>query len=184
MQQSAIGIGLPEKMEMNYDEKGLVIVRRWFGAITIFLTVFVIFWDGFLVYWYTHVPADAPSMALWFPMLHVAVGLFLTYRALAGWLNRTYVRVGYGTVSVKTVPLPFFHNRSLAAAEIKQLYSKKRIRTNKGRKSETFEVRAVTQQGKNVKLVGGLDSSEQALFLEEAIEKNLGIKDAPVKREL
>jgi hypothetical protein len=48
----------------------------------------------------------------------------------------------------------------------------------------TYEVRAVTQEGRNTKLVGGLETSEQALSIEQAIEKRLGIRDVPVAGQL
>ena len=42
----------------------------------------------------------------------------------------------------------------------------------------------MTKSGRNIKLVGGLESQEQAIFIEQKIEKYLRIEDAPVPGEL
>lgn len=50
--------------------------------------------------------------------------------------------------------------------------------------SATYEIHAITHSGRTIKPVSGLESSEQALFIEQEIEKHLNIKDTPVKGEL
>ncbi len=42
----------------------------------------------------------------------------------------------------------------------------------------------VTRDGRKVKLTSDLESSEEALYLEQAIERALGIKDQPVRGEI
>ena len=48
----------------------------------------------------------------------------------------------------------------------------------------TFALRAITHGGRNIKVVGGLETQEQGLFLEQKIEKFLGIDNARVPGEV
>jgi hypothetical protein len=50
MQKESIEIGLPDKMEFSDHGHFIGIIRKWFGPKIIFLTFFVIFWDGFLFF--------------------------------------------------------------------------------------------------------------------------------------
>ncbi len=126
-QRSAIERGevvLPRSMDLQSGRGGLRISRRWFGPQVIFLAFFCLFWDGFLVFWYAMALAgpgpevDAggpPLMMLVFPLLHVGVGVGLTYYVIAAFLNRTIVRVEAGTLSVTHGPVPWQVNKSLHA---------------------------------------------------------------------
>ena len=185
MAPDILDVGLPEKLEVHEDGLGLVITRRWFGVSTVLITAFAAVWDGFLFFWYRHVPASAPSFFFWLPLLHVGVDVFITYGALAGWVNRTRIRVARDLLRVTTRPLPFFNDRTVPSSSLKQLYAKERIRSGgEGGSSASYEVHAILRDGRNMKLVSGLESSEQALFLERKIEKYLGIENLPVRGEL
>jgi hypothetical protein len=65
-----------------------------------------------------------------------------------------------------------------------QIYCKEHISRGKNGTTTTYQVRAATHAGVQEKLVESLDSSDQALFLEQEIERFLNIKDAPVVGEL
>jgi hypothetical protein len=199
MADDTIEIGLPERMELHRHGSYIEIVRRWFSGTTILLTAFVVFWDGFLIMWYSIVPKDASLMFRLFPLIHVAVGVGLTYSVIAGWFNRTYIYVGHRRIAVRnrphphfggkavTVrhrPIPWLGNKVIPADDVKQLYSKEKTQRSRNGTTIRFEVQIITRGGKNTKLVGGLESREQALFIEQEIENYLGIKDAPVKAEL
>ena len=84
--------------------------------------------------------------------------------------------VSHGSLAVKHGPFPWLGNETLSASEIKQLYAK--ADESSDGEPDTFAVHAVTHIGMNVQLVSGLDSSEQALFVEQEIEKYLA--DEPV----
>ncbi|MBN1827163.1 MAG: hypothetical protein JW958_12975 [Candidatus Eisenbacteria bacterium] len=179
-----LGIGIPKGMSIRHDGARLVIVRSWFSPSLLFLTAFVIVWDGFLVFWYRHaLTTDATAMK-WFPLLHVAVGVGLTYRVIAGWLNRTFVKVGGGEIVVRHAPIPWLGNKTLKSSEIAQLYSKEKVYSHRQGKPVVYEVRAITRADRNRKLVGGLETSEQAICIEQQIEKALGIKARRVPGEL
>lgn len=185
MATEPMDIGLPEHIQVRQEGTYMEIVRTWFGARTVFLTAFAVFWDGFLVFWYRlALQHGGPSIMIWIPLLHVAVGIGITYAAIAGWLNRTVIHVGHDVVSVRHVPLPFFPAPTLDATNIKQIYAGEKVTYSRGGSTTTYEVRAITRDGRNVRLVSGLPVKEQALYIEQATEKYLSIPDEPVKGEL
>lgn len=185
MTPETMAVGLPAKMKLVPDGMGLIITRRWFGWQTIFLTVFAIFWDSFLVFWYAIVAKEGAGLVfVLFPIFHVIAGVVITYLALAGWLNTTRVSINFEKITVISGPLPFLNNRAVESSAIRQLYSKERITRSRNGTTSHYDVHAILADERNIKLAGGLESSEQAVFLEQEIEKYLGIKDVPVKGEL
>jgi hypothetical protein len=79
---------------------------RWFQPKAIFTMFFAIIWCGFLVVWYS-IALQTPSpggFMLWFPLLHVAVGVGLAYWSLAMLLNRTRIALGVDGCAPRTAP--------------------------------------------------------------------------------
>jgi uncharacterized membrane protein (Fun14 family) len=122
-------------------------------------------------------------MAL-FGTLHGCVGVGLLYGVLAGYLNKTYIRISYNTIAITHEPLPWFGAKSIVRSDVKQLYSKERVSHSDHGHTHTYSVHVMTRSEKSVELVSGLFSSEEALFVENEIEKYLKIADEPVRGEL
>lgn len=184
MKGEAIDIGLPEKIQYIDHLSHIEIVRKWFGVQILFLTAFAIFWDGFLYNWYSSIPEDGPLIVVLIPLLHVGVGVGLTYYVIAGWFNRTHIYVGRGRIGIRHGPIPWLGNKEIAAGDVKQLYAKEKFSRGRNSDHATYEVRAVTKSGRNIQVVGGLASQEQAIFIEQRIEKYLRIEDAAVPGEI
>lgn len=178
---------------MKLDEYGgtLLIFRRWFTPAAFFLAFFCAAWDSFLYFWYsTAFGEDGPPGAFrWifiiFPLGHLAVGVGLTYFTLAVFLNRTTIRVEGGTLTVRHVPVPVPGAQTLSTDDLEQIYC--RVAHRAGRHpgpTLRYEVVALTRKGGTVKILSGLENEEQALFIEQAVERHLGIEDRPVAGEL
>ena len=184
-------IGMPEKIQVYKDFQHLRIVRKWFGFKFILLTLFVIFWCGFLISWYAMAfsfPFRDASILMFFifPLLHVALGIGLAYYALTGYLNRTVIHVDFNSISIRHGPLPFWGEKQVSSKAILQLYCNEDDYwlSGRGYRYHTYAVHAITRNWRNIKLLTGLDTSEQALFIEQEIEKFLNIEDKPVKGEI
>jgi len=150
----------------------------------IFLAFFCLFWNGFMVNWFLIAfKQKAYTMGL-FGLAHGAVGIGLLYGTLAGFFNKTYFRMAYDSLSIRHRPFPWIGQRTIAKGELKQLYSTKVIHHGEHGDTVTYAVRVITRQGKTIELVSGLLSSEEALFIEQEIEKYLKIEDVPVPGEL
>ena len=176
-------IGTPEHFEIEEGGGTLRIQWKWPRLMGVALAVFAVGWDTFLYYWYTALLAqDAPSTEmLLFPIPHVIAGLVMPYLALAFLFNSTSVDVADGELKVAHRPVPFPGRRTLAARDVRQLFSVERH----GRKgSITFDVMAQLASGRETKLVSGLSSEREAQFLEQRIESRLGLTDQPVFGEL
>jgi hypothetical protein len=184
MDRPTMDLGLPERITMTRQGTHLELTRKWFSGKYVFLIAFALFWDGFLVFWYSMVGGRVDSPVFWFPMIHVGVGVFVTYSAVAGLLNRTLIRVSRSEVSIKHGPVPWPGNKAMTGADLKQLYCKECVSRSRNGTSLTYELQAITHSGRTIKLVGGMDTSEQALYLEQEMEKYLGIADEAVKGEL
>lgn len=99
---------------------GLEISRTWFSPSVLFLTVFVMFWDGFLVFWYATALGTGNLLMTVFPVPHVAIGAGLTYGVLAGYLNRTTVYADDERLTVRVGPLPWVNgDRSFGAQQLR-----------------------------------------------------------------
>jgi hypothetical protein len=184
--EERIAVGLPEGLDVVHHGSHVEIVLKWFSWKIVAMTAFAILWDAFLVNWYVNLaPRAQDPMVFYFPLIHVAVGIGISYYVIAGWLNRTRVLVGNGRVTVRHSPMPWFGNADIEASSLKQLYTQERIRRSRnGPGYTTYEVRAVTQNGRNTKLIGGLETSEQAMSIEQEVEKRLSIRDVPVAGEM
>ena len=163
----------------------LAFVRRWFSGKIVLMTFFALFWDGFLAVWYFlafHAP-NAPLVMKLFPLVHVAVGVFITYAVITGYVNSTWISVGPGHLSVRHGPLPWPGNFDLSAGVLTQLFCEQQ--TNRGRYSNyfTYDLVAVLADGTRKKVIRGLDKPDVPRYLEEQMEKYLRIKDMAVSGE-
>jgi hypothetical protein len=169
------------------DDSGmaLTITRRWFSCAFIFLAFFCVAWDSFLVFWYSMAFAmNAPWIFKVFPVIHLAVGIGLTYFTLAGFLNRTTITVDGEALSIHHGPLPWWGNCRLPVDQLEQVYCQQQ--TNRGRNgvSYSYTVNAVMKEGSKRTLVSGLTEQDHALYIEQQLERYLGIQDRPVPGEM
>jgi len=177
---------LPDHIQLSHDGANLVLDVRWFRPYHLFLLLFTVFWCGFLVFWYgMALRQPSPSnVMLWFPLIHVVVGVGLAYSTLAGLVNRTRVTVGSGAVDVRIGPLPWLGAKRVEANEITQVFGEEvRTQTRSGTNS-SYRVNVITPQNRKLVLVSGLAGADMALYIEQEIEKVLGITDRKVPGEL
>lgn len=168
---------LPSKMSIQVLDDELGITRRWgglghlvlFGIVSFMLTVGLFFSQVLLV------------ETLFNPLTWFMFGL--GYYSLRRLVNSTVVKVSPEQVTVKEGPLPFWKNIDLDARDIEQVYVKQYVQRSKKGSTTTYQVHLVSTNGKHKELLAGLDKPEQALYLEQEIERYLGIKDRRVRDE-
>ncbi|MCE8426296.1 MAG: hypothetical protein J5U17_11035 [Candidatus Methanoperedens sp.] len=177
-------IKLPKKITIDTDKFGLNITIRWFRYLYLFLAFFVVFLDVFII-------RDVMRNREYFmsgnynTALSVLIGIFLTYLLLIGLINKTYIMVNPQSLIIKQGPIPGWGNKNLNTGELKQFYSKKEeSHYEDGTTSYSYELHAITRSGKDIKLLSSLENTEQLLFIEQEIEKFLGIKDENVEGEI
>jgi hypothetical protein len=172
-----------------------VIVRRWFDpAKHLFLAFFCVLWDGFLVFWYSNLMSGSahtttggtpgPFFYL-FPLIHVTVGIGLTYGVIAGFFNTTRIGLRGDDFFVEHGPIPWRGNRVLRARSITQFFTEEKVSTDKdGATTRTYHLAALVGDDERLRLLSNLPTVDQALFLEQAFEERLDIVDVEVAGEL
>lgn len=178
-------VPLPPRLKVDDSAGRLEISYRWFTPAILFLVFFCIAWDGFLILWYT---IALSQKGMWimtvFPLLHVAVGLGLTYFTLASLLNTTRVTVEQGKVRVRHGPMPWAGNKDFERGNISQLYCKERVCHSKNGTSQSYEIWMTTTAGTSEKFLTTVLNEDQALYIEQRVERALGITDRAVPGEL
>lgn len=178
-------LALPDRISLESTPYGIRLVRRWFSPVVFFLIPFCLFWDGFLIFWYVmSFSTGAPLVFNLFPLIHVAVGVGLTYFTLATLINKTHIAVERGEVVITHEPLPWFGYRRIPGMMIDQIYAKVHITQGKNGPSTDYQLWLVNTAGKHEKLHANQLTQEQALYIEQQLEKALGIKDRAVAGEL
>jgi hypothetical protein len=177
---------LPPRFKLDAWGPEMTITRSWFSHSVWFLIPFAIFWNGFLVVWYSigiRAVMSGEKVAwimLAFPVLHVAVGIGLVYAVLCMLLNKTVIRISSGELSVWNGPLPCGGNRRLFTSDVKQLFCSEKSHKGKHGMRHTYKVEVLKRDDSKVELVTGLEELDQALF----IEQHLRIVDERVPGEV
>jgi hypothetical protein len=175
----------PQSVTVESQFDSLNIIYRWWSLKYIFLVVFCVAWDSFLVFWYSMVPQGAPWIMILFPIGHVAVGVGLTYYTVAGFMNRTFITINQQWITVTHAPLPWFGNKRIDRIQVGQLYAEEiRSQTSRGGTSVQYLLNIVLRDNTKLKFLAGLSSPDVALFIEQTMEEYLRIEDKPVIGEM
>ncbi len=110
------------------------------------------------------------------------------YAGPAFLLNRSEILVRRSLLRVRHGPVPFLWSRRLTRDVLGQLYSKeirKEWKDEDDREHRTvpFSLVAALRSGRKVTLLSGLETADQALWLERAFEQMLAVEDQPVVGE-
>lgn len=174
----------PTRITSELTANGLEITMRWFRPLAIFLTLFAVFWDGFMLFWYgIAISNQAWEMAA-FGSLHLAVGVGLTYYVIALYVNRTDLVIDRTEIRKRVSPLPFPRgNLTISANDIEQLFVKQKVTYSKNGRQISYQV-CYRPYGESDKvLMQGLNDSESGKYIEQEIERYLGIRDEAVSGE-
>jgi len=177
-------VPMPKGIKMANVGNILRISRRWFRWSYVFMLFWCLGWDGFLIVWHSGAIVSGMWFMSLFALLHTAMGIAMTYYMLAGLLNHTTVQVGKGMFEIWHHPLPWPGEKRLPATDIKQIYCKENLHRSSESSRQTYEVYAALRNGGKEKLLSGLDEPEQALYIEQELERFLGIQNRPMRGEI
>lgn len=150
----------------------VVIERRWLRSKHyVMLLVFLALSGVAGFFWAT----DGYSVPL---LLGTIVLTSWDYNLLTMFLNRTFIRADQRSIEVSHGPLPnlLFRPQSLPTPSVRQLFAVA--------EGGSFMVKAQLADGKETKVVWPLMSNEQAIFVEQQLERALGLVDFEVPGEL
>lgn len=169
---------LPPGLTLVRQNGELTISRRWFRPYHLGVGLFTLLWNGGLL-------LAAFEASFWIYLLpHGWIGVGCLYYVLTGLLNSTVITVNKQKLSIIHQPLPTLNNKVVESASIRQLYAKERQHQGKNKVTYSYEIHAVNDKGQDNTLIKGLDAPVHALYLEEELERVLGIADKQMLGEL
>lgn len=179
----------PAGITVQQHGQTLVLTRRWFRFSPgfLFLALWCLVWDGFLVVWYAIGFASLFSgsgealIMLLFPILHLAVGIGVTYTLVATVVNRSRVEIDGSHVRVTHGPLPWGGPAPIPVHAVDQFYLVRQ--TGKNGSTSGFDLVARRVDRTSEKVLGGLESDVQGRYLEQRLEAHLGLEDVAVEGE-
>lgn len=182
-------VRMPKGITLADHGNYLEITRIWSKTIAFFLTVFSVFWWFILSKILPELWFSEDGTAGWekfIPVVHVIAGIGVSYTALANWLNTSYIYTDKSKMEIRHRPLPWLGNKQIEASQLGQFYVKEVIHKQKsGTQSSnvSYQVRAKTHSGEDIKILSGLRDHQQAIFIEQQLEKYLDIEDMRVRGE-
>ncbi len=179
-------IAPPPGMSAQHGPDGLTLRWRWPRWRATGPRLFLIILGAFLGFWVVvRLTIGVPAMDLLLTVLAVAFS-FLLWIFLAYRLNSTQITIGGGWLRVRHSPIPWPGRRDVRADAIRQVYSQmyhERARRRVDGRT-TYRLRAIMADDVELLLVHDMTTREQALYLEQEIERFLGLADEPARGEL
>jgi hypothetical protein len=160
---------LPSHVTVEETTKGISLSYRWYKPLVWFLIIFAIFWNGFMVGWML---APTPWFFKAFGLLHVSVGIGLTWYIIGLFVNTTKIEITKYEIAVTHTPLPmpfYYKNKRLDKQDVKQIYIKEKLTTNKNSRSVSYELYTLNEQTKSQELMT-LESAELAYYIKRKVE--------------
>jgi hypothetical protein len=114
-------------------------------------------------------------VGVWWAPVGVVIGLAATFVTVATAVNWSTIKIDAEAIVWQTRPLPVDVRRRVPIAEVDQLFT---IRVG-----PSYMVNVKTRRGK-VRVIAAVANPAQALWLEYAVERHLGVTDRPVEGEL
>ena len=179
---------VPKGISIADEGNALVITRRFYNDLTIKSIIFCLLWNGLLfgchrLFFDIHssfvdqlIAVGPFALGL---LLFLFVGVWTTYSALCGLINRTEIRVTTDALSIRHYPLPWSGNVQVRVATIDQLFCEE----IEGGNSVIYNVGVKLKNGQQVRLLYRFLHKAQAAFIEQQVEQRLGIPDHPVAGE-
>lgn len=166
-------------MSVKEDGRSLRIRFCWIWRCFVGPAVMCLAWNTFVVLWYWSALRNADP-AKWLAVIvcapHAAIGLFLVYATLAGFLNRTVIQVTSEFLTVRHGPVPWWDNRRLPIDDIERLSCRKDADAGEHARIYVYAVAALTKGASKVDLLTHLDRA-QARFIHQELERWLKIGD-------
>lgn len=174
-------VPMPQGIEIKDEFDKLVIRREWFSWKIFTMVGITLVVDFVIVATFVGAAETFQPILVLVMLPFVAVALVLTYLSLASFVNITTITVTPQEIDVRHRPLPMLGLQTLPASHLAQLYCvQKAAYYVNNRPVYAYDVCAILNNQRRESLLTGLDSIEQALYIEQEIERYLQIEHRPV----
>ncbi|MEW6738243.1 MAG: hypothetical protein AB1489_43620 [Acidobacteriota bacterium] len=119
-----------------------------------------------------------------FKLFHLLVGIILTYDTLAGLFNKSIIVISEKEILIKHKPLWWPGNKMICCEEIDQISSQKIVTNSRSGQHITFNLTTTMKNRDRINLLKNLPKLDIALFIEQQIEKYLGVIDRTLTRDV
>lgn len=181
-------VAMPYGFNMREEDGRLIITQRWLSWWILLLVLITAMWHGFTWPMLIMPEEDVLGVAEFLLLTpFILVGLGLLYALLAWLVNTTTIQATAEELTIRQGPLPWAGNRRLDSTSITQLFCREHVYKFKDPGTSdtyTYEVHAILTSGERAKLITNLAEPEHALFIEQELERGLGIRDRRVTHEL
>lgn len=181
---------LPEGIELLELQSELDIRFKWrkMKALNGFLVFFTLFWNLMLLPFVGFAVLSGEYTILLGTSVHILVGAGFLYHIITRLFNTTQIIVDEYQLSVEHRPfkIPFFYpDRNVDVNDIQQLYVRKYVASSSksGYKSYAYALHAKVLGAEDISLVKGVKNKEKVQYLEQEIERYLGIPDERIEEE-
>lgn len=182
--QNRAPVEMPKGIEILDIGQALQITYQWFNSTYVGLLLFCIMWNGFMVVWMGIALSKGEWMMAAFGLIHGSVGLGLIYVVVAGFRNTTTIRAGMGSLEIIHGPIPWPGNKTIPSDDIEQAYCKQHISHSKnGGVNYSYSLFAKMRDGRDLKLLSGVKEPNKIIYIEQQLERFLGIEDRAVEGE-
>ncbi len=178
---------IPEGTEIINTPSSLDIQVKWSksGGGFNFMTFFTVAWNVMLLPFAITMIASGNFGGLLPMAAHLMVGLGLLYNTMKMFINYTDIYITDDRISITQKPLSWFSKDvEISTRDVKQLFVSRYVSsTTNGVANYAYGLHAILKNGKNIKLIKGLNKETQ-LYLEQEIERFLDIDDENVRGEV
>lgn len=168
----------PETIKVVDEVDHFTLILTWFSYGNLPVMLIIILFN--FLFWFDRSGSNPLPLMIIFRLL----GIGLLYWVLVMLLNRTEFQTDRQTLTVRHRPLPWPGNRSVALAEVDQLFVTRSVRRRRASRTlYSYRVNAYLKDGERRSLVTDLHDPAEALFVEKKLENFLGITDRPIEGE-
>jgi len=179
-------IMMPAGIEVLKLVNELEIMVRWRKSSKNFLIFFCLFWNSIVA---VVTLAFAFSGSLFSFLILTPfwlVGILLIYQSIGYLLNTTYITVDRNRIAIEHKPINFLVQRDAYyhAKDVKQLFVQRySVGSSNGQPVYAFALHLRLNNGKDIKLLKNLHSAEYAKYIEQEVERFLGLSDQKMEGE-
>ncbi|MCP3136828.1 hypothetical protein [Pyxidicoccus xibeiensis] len=178
-------VPLPSRFQVEEVDGTLRLRWRWVSVHVFSEFIFAAILDAMVALTVvTYISGDTKLGELLCLSPFAVLAVLLTYRVMMLLLNHTTLEVSRHQLSIRHGPIPGRRDLELKGSQLTQLYGRECVHKGNVGDTLTYDLIARDDKGREVTLLAGLEEVQQVLFLEQQLERRLGIEDTPVEGEV
>jgi len=165
----------PPGIKVKRTIEGIVLSKIWFHYSHFPIFALAVAWNGFVIYWFLKYVAPTKGAQL-VVLIPFTIGLALAYFALAKAINSTRITISNKSIKVSAKPMPWSGSAEVLRPNIHKITTSYDVSVSNPQ-MQTSSVYIHEHDGSKCKIISDLESTKQAYFIQQIIEKNLNLKN-------